>query len=482
MPHSFNSLLLLASVSFIWLLALPTSGQTNLLVNGDISSGNTGFSSGYTYSPGNLVPTGMYDVVSNPNDDNPPGASMGDHTTGTGLMLAVNGSSNAAQVVWSETINVATNTSYVLSGWAASWGDLNGSGLDPAPAVLVFSVNGTPVGNPLRLPAQDAAWTNFGTVWNSQLATQAVIQVTDLVTDWVGNDFALDDMFFAPLNGLVAYYPFNGNANDASGNGYDGVAHGATTVPDYLGNPDSAYSLNGTNAYIYFGPILPDMQTFTVAAWVKSSGGGTFFADADWQPDRDFTIGLATSNTVIRCDKPPAPLGSSYTISLTNRIDGVWRNMAWVVRTNLIQVFVDGGLKRFTVIQGGGDVGYHDFIIGTMEFPYGGIGWGGYWRGDVSKLRIYNRALAASEIQQLYAYDSLPRLSLLELDNPGLRVVPLLDNLALGSNYQLKVSTDLNTWTNSGSVITATNNSMMYPGYWSVDNASQLFFRLQVAP
>ena len=82
-------------------------------------------------------------------------------------------------------------------------------------------------------------------------------------------------------NGLVAFYPFNGNANDASGHGYNGIAHNATTVPDHLLNPDSAYRLNGTNAYIYFGPILPDMQTITIAAWVRSSGGGTFFADAD---------------------------------------------------------------------------------------------------------------------------------------------------------------------------------------------------------
>jgi hypothetical protein len=282
-------------------------------------------------------------------------------------------------------------------------------------------------------------------------------------------------------NGLVAYYPFNGNANDASGNGFDGTVHGAMLVADHLLRPDSAYYLNGTNAYIYYGPILPDMQEITVAAWVKSYGGGTFFADADWTPDRDLTLDLSASNTVVRCDKPPAPIGTAFTIPFTSSIQGSWHNLAWVATSSSIRVYVDGVRNLNSVVNRGGvDVGYHDFVIGTMEFPQGSLGWTGYWKGDVSKLRIYNRALSASEIKQLYAYDSGPQLSLYELDNPA--VIPWLYNLTLGTNYQLQVSADLNTWTNQGAAFTATNNSMFYPHYWAVNNPIQLFFRLQVAP
>ena len=43
-------------------------------------------------------------------------------------------------------------------------------------------------------------------------------------------------------NGLVAYYPFNGNANDESGNGNDGTNYGAALTTDRKGNPNSAYS------------------------------------------------------------------------------------------------------------------------------------------------------------------------------------------------------------------------------------------------
>ena len=50
--------------------------------------------------------------------------------------------------------------------------------------------------------------------------------------------------------GLQAYYPFNGNANDASGNNNNPVFNNATLTADRLGNPNSAYHFNGIDNYI----------------------------------------------------------------------------------------------------------------------------------------------------------------------------------------------------------------------------------------
>ncbi|MBI4688657.1 MAG: hypothetical protein HY754_00055 [Nitrospirae bacterium] len=56
---------------------------------------------------------------------------------------------------------------------------------------------------------------------------------------------------FASLtDGLVAYYPFNRNANDESGNGYNGTVSGATLTSDRNGNANSAYRFDGVNDYI----------------------------------------------------------------------------------------------------------------------------------------------------------------------------------------------------------------------------------------
>ena len=55
---------------------------------------------------------------------------------------------------------------------------------------------------------------------------------------------------YVPTNGLVGWWPFNGNANDISGNGNNGTVYGATLTNDRNGNLNSAYDLDGSNDYI----------------------------------------------------------------------------------------------------------------------------------------------------------------------------------------------------------------------------------------
>jgi hypothetical protein len=53
-----------------------------------------------------------------------------------------------------------------------------------------------------------------------------------------------------PTNGLVRYWPFNGNANDESGNGNNGTVNGATLIEDRFGNSNSAYRFGGVSSNI----------------------------------------------------------------------------------------------------------------------------------------------------------------------------------------------------------------------------------------
>jgi len=58
--------------------------------------------------------------------------------------------------------------------------------------------------------------------------------------------FGAPSPLYADLStGLVAYYPFNGNANDVSGHGNNGAVNGATLSTDRFGSANSAYALNG---------------------------------------------------------------------------------------------------------------------------------------------------------------------------------------------------------------------------------------------
>ena len=91
-------------------------------------------------------------------------------------------------------------------------------------------------------------------------------------------------------------------------------------------------------------------------------------------------------------------------------------------------------------------------------------------------MRIYNRALSASEVAQLYAIEAAPILNV--------RKAVYLDSfkLLVGTNYQVQVSSDMNTWINYGAPFTATNSTWRTTDYWDVENWNSLYFRLQIVP
>ena len=55
---------------------------------------------------------------------------------------------------------------------------------------------------------------------------------------------------YVPASSLQAWYNFNSNGYDASGNANNGTVNGATSVDDRFSNANSAYSFNGVNNYI----------------------------------------------------------------------------------------------------------------------------------------------------------------------------------------------------------------------------------------
>ena len=73
--------------------------------------------------------------------------------------------------------------------------------------------------------------------------------------------------------GLIAYYPFNGNANDESGNGKHGVVLGATLATDRFGVANRNYHFSGTNQWIYANNIPePTNNSFTWSCWILAEG------------------------------------------------------------------------------------------------------------------------------------------------------------------------------------------------------------------
>jgi hypothetical protein len=175
-------------------LTPAASAADPIVPNANFSLGFSGFTSSYvnlpypgSYSPGLMYPEGTFTVGSNPAFVHDKWFSFGDHTTGNGSMLIVNGNRVANMTVWSTTVEVDSNTLYDFSAWAASTFWLS-------PSNLAFSINGTVLNSPLTLPSTLGSWQQFAAEWNSGNSTTAVLSLINLNTEWNGNDFALDDI------------------------------------------------------------------------------------------------------------------------------------------------------------------------------------------------------------------------------------------------------------------------------------------------
>lgn len=162
----------------------------NLIRNGDFEQGNTDFYSQYNYATPNIT-EGQYYVSPNPRNWNPGLSNCTDHTTGSGNMLLVNGSPALNQIVWQQTVTITPNTNYAFSTWIQSLSAAN-------PAQLRFSINGQIVSN-LIAAGTLCSWKQFFVSWNSGTNTSAVISIVNQNTIAAGNDFALDDISFAPV-------------------------------------------------------------------------------------------------------------------------------------------------------------------------------------------------------------------------------------------------------------------------------------------
>jgi trimeric autotransporter adhesin len=166
--------------------------STNLIVNGDFSSGNSGFTSNYTYTTTDLHPEGYYAVGKNPKSLHSDFSACGDHTTGTGKMLIVNGNVVPNIKVWGQPITVKANTYYAFYAYVTPVHPIN-------PPVLQFSINGSVIGAPFTSSNVTCTWQKFYAVWYSGSITNANISIVNQNTIANGNDFALDDIKFVEL-------------------------------------------------------------------------------------------------------------------------------------------------------------------------------------------------------------------------------------------------------------------------------------------
>jgi len=192
----------------------------NIVANGSFTAGNSGFSSSYTYISTGTSSYGHYMVGANPHTFYSGWPAIGDHTSGTGNMLIVDGSTTAGTSFWCETTSVSPGKSYVFSLWAASL-------QLPLPSIQI-KINGVSI-DTVAPSSTIGIWGYNQVTWNSGTDTTANICLTDMELASGGNDFAIDDISFqqvcSAMDSIYANYDPVGAIT-----GTMQVCVGATTV------------------------------------------------------------------------------------------------------------------------------------------------------------------------------------------------------------------------------------------------------------
>ena len=223
-------------------------------------------------------------------------------------------------------------------------------------------------------------------------------------------------------DGLVAYYPFDGNANDASGNGNNGVVHGATLTADRFGNANGAYYFDGSS-YIdapNSSALYAICRTVSVSAWIKPEAwypGDGYISFDKWLSvlnkgynDRQFGIQIESDYGTKWLFSDNACIGS---VSQLPTLD-TWSHV----------VITDDGVIMTAWLNGQsiGTASSSGYLPQTTESLYIGMDRPAgleYFIGAMDDIRIYNRALSAAEVKALYDGTSDPVVYTVTFDLNG---------------------------------------------------------------
>jgi hypothetical protein len=216
--------------------------------------------------------------------------------------------------------------------------------------------------------------------------------------------------------GLKAYYPFSGNAKDASGNNNNPVFNNARLTADRFGNAKSAYAFDGKSAYmkILNSPSLNTNYRLSLCVWVKPTGfyngkchGNSILmkGDADYLTGNyflRFEDGAYLRGT--HCDGyvDADPLHQNFTASGVSSTSPFvkanrWYSLIATYDGKTARLYLDCKLIGSLPQSSATFTNMYDLYLGrsnSTAFPY-------WFKGDMDEVRIYNRVLNQQEMMAI---------------------------------------------------------------------------------
>jgi hypothetical protein len=286
-----------------------------------------------------------------------------------------------------------------------------------ATGTITFMDGGTVLGSPLTLSAGQAFYN-----------TSALAPGSHTITAVYSGDANFSDSVSAPVTqsvnttscatqpvGLISWWPGDGNANDIVGPS-SALAGGGVSYA--AGKVGQAFSFDGSTGYVE--KISPDSslnirtQSWTVSAWIQSSYSGTDVLEivsryaCGWDCSSgnaaDYLFALDGSGRA-SFEVRDSSGNDVMTTGTSNLRDGAWHLVTGVLGRSGAQlsIYVDGALQNSVSSSAIGDI--YDSGSPLEIGRFFRQGWASpldYFSGLIDEVQIYNRALAASEIQAIY--------------------------------------------------------------------------------
>lgn len=220
--------------------------------------------------------------------------------------------------------------------------------------------------------------------------------------------FAFNSNAQIPTNGLIGWFPFNGNTIDESNSTNDGVNNGAILASDRFGNPNSAFNFNGTSSYISVPNIAQvGNAARTISAWIKTNSAiqNCVISTGDYNLNSisfNFVVGYSYGSSPQAGTVGVMGFNNDYypsTGTLVN--DSQWHLIcATYDGAGSLKIYVDGQLNN-TANYTYNTNGQFNYIGKSNDINNAGANQY-FFDGLIDDVGFWNRELIASEVNQLF--------------------------------------------------------------------------------
>ena len=207
----------------------------------------------------------------------------------------------------------------------------------------------------------------------------------------------VEDSYQVPTEGLVAYYPFNGNADDESENDHHGDANNLTPTDDRFGNAVAAYDFDGDGYVEVADSDDFHLANITISVWVspvEDPAERNIISKDDMS--RGYYLSFADEIRFAVGD------GSWHTITEAHSLPyDQWSHLVGTYDGERLALFINGELADELAWEGSISYGERPLQIGRNGYYTDRLAH--YFMGSLDDIRIYDRALSSSEVEALYS-------------------------------------------------------------------------------